>query len=179
MIEEETKPREQDGDIANNLINKAVELLKSHAGYPYVSISRIERLPTDPKVCSVALTQILLTQLAMGLTDQEEFKKRFVHNEIAIIQLHSGIPMLAEDGVYTHCNPNGPVKSIILPGFFMLSNPDDFKPIIICRNPGVPAADLGKNGTLSIIQGNYYHTVTMAEIAEVIKMTQPDAVKKQ
>ena len=166
----------EDDPNQGNLINTMVQLLKSHAGYPYASISRITNIPKDPNTWSAALSQIMMVSLAKGM---KEFEKQFVNNDIAIVQLHSAIPSLAADGCYDHRNPSGFVKSIIMPGFYMLSKPDIFEPMIICRTPGHSTTELGQNGTLGLIKGDPYHHVSMAEVAEVIKATQPNAKEVQ
>lgn len=172
-------PQFKDDPNQGNLINTMVTLLKSHAGYPYASISRITNVPKDARTWSAALSQIMLVSLAKGLKDQAEFEKKFVNNDIAIVQLHSAIPSLAADGCYDHRNPNGFVKSIIVSGFFMLSNPDIFEPMIICRAPGHAASELGQNGTLGLIKGDPYHQISTAEVAEAVKATQPEANEAQ
>lgn len=172
-------PQIEDDPNQGNLINTMVKLLKSHAGYPYASISRITNIPKDTRVWSAALSQIMMVSLAKGMKDQAEFEKQFVNNDIAIVQMHSAIPSLSPDGCYDHRNPSGFVKSIIIPGFFMLSKPEIFEPMIVCRTPGHSTSELGQNGTLGLIKGDPYHHISMAEVAEAIKATQPEANEVQ
>jgi hypothetical protein len=168
----------EDGSVGT--IEAMVNYLKRYNGYNVCSICRIEQIPKDMKQWSTLLYSLFKNYIMRPNATEEEFRKVFVDKHTLYVMVHQvdserGYPSLAPDGCYTAVSLDKTYIKTIIVGAMATTTPDTFQPCMVVRNgPG----KIGEPGTLGLIQGDPYHHVTPAEVAEVIKMTQPEAVAK-
>lgn len=180
-VEQQEKMKADGSDGSVGTLEAMVGYLKRYNGYNACSICRIESIPKDMKQWSTLLYQ-LFTNYVMrhkGATE-EEFRKVFHNPNTLYVMVHQvdsdrGYPSLAPDGCYTAVDLDHKYIKTIIVGAMVTDSPDTFKPCMIIRTG---TGKVGDPGTLGFIEGDPYHKVTTAELAEAIKLTQPDAVAK-
>lgn len=158
-IQEQAKANEQENGTGSGLIDHMITLAKRTAGYNYITVSRIEKIPEDSKKYSLLLQQMLVGFMLRKGKNMDDFKKLFVHNEVVFFQAHKELPTLAEDGLYSCYDPDGHhIKSITSLDNRMITSPDTFEPFVLVKRGS-------KDGEMQygIIKGNPYHTFTPDE----------------
>ena len=171
-----------------------LQYAKSFNGYDYISASRIERIPEKGSDFSVLLNQIQYVYLTKAMNEmiiknrgkkfsdaeaeaaqkkiEQDFMDAFGNGRLVFIQAHTSMPTQSKDGVYNSIDTNGVhIKSKLINQFTFESDDDAkrFVPTIIHRV---------KPGQYEFLEGNPFHDLTDAELAAVIAMTQPNAVKQ-
>ena len=113
-------------DIRSALIGYA----KKFNGYPYISASRIERIPEKGEKHSFLFEQMQLTYLIknqrkddVNKVAEKDFMDVFAKGDIIFIQAHASCPTLAADGLYNAMDINGKYIKTQLVGHFVIDKP--------------------------------------------------------
>lgn len=96
---------------------------KRMAGYPYISASRIERLPEKGQKASVLFDQMSINYLLKNSKNPDaakDFMEVFGNGKVIFIQAHAKCPTVGIDGLYDQRTPDGEhIKSQVM-GYFAI-----------------------------------------------------------
>lgn len=99
-----------------------IEYAKKYNGYPYISASRIERIPEKPEKPSFLLDQLMVNFMARNpASGLQDFKETFASGRLVFIQAHVSCPTLCKDGLYNALDPNGNFIKTLSIGYFALN----------------------------------------------------------
>ena len=106
-------------DLRVVMINYA----KRMSGYPYISASRIERLPEKGQKASVLFDQMSINYLVKNAKNPDaakDFMEVFGNGKVIFIQAHAKCPTVGVDGLYDQRTPDGEhIKSQVM-GYFAI-----------------------------------------------------------
>lgn len=104
-------------DIRKAMIGYA----KSFAGYPYISASRIERMPDKNEKHSFLLEQMMVNYLIKNKGQQvNDFMEVFGNGKLVFIQAHARCPTVCADGLYNAVDIEGKFIKTQLVGHFVI-----------------------------------------------------------
>ena len=126
--EEIAAAKEASKDGSADIRLAMIEYAKRMNGYPYISASRIERIPgKDDKAMKSMLYEQLVINYLMKTPDPnalDDFEKRFCNGQIVFFQAHASCPTMGVDGLYNSRDLNGKyIKSQILGHFALTQKP--------------------------------------------------------
>ena len=118
----------QDGNVDIRLA--MIDYAKRMNGYPYISASRIERIPPkDAKHGKSFLYQQLVINYLMKTPDPnalDDFERRFCNGKLVFIQAHKECPTMGIDGLYNAMDLNGHyIKTQVLGHFVITEKPKE------------------------------------------------------
>lgn len=143
----------------NQLVQYLCDIAKRFCGYKYISLSRFNGFPKDNKLSTVGETLRLSYVLTQG-GDNAKFAEAFGKGNIGLIQAHTELPPLHEDGFYDCTDVNGKMCKTKRIEMVKILDPDHFAPCIVIKQP---------NG-FGYLEGNPYHTVTSAEARKAAEL---------
>lgn len=122
----------KDGNVDIRLA--MIDYCKRMNGYPYISASRIERIPPkEAKHGRSFLYQQLVMNYLMKTPDPnalDDFERRFCNGKLVFIQAHQQCPTMGIDGLYNSMDLNGHYIKSQLMGHFVITE----KPKELCND---------------------------------------------
>lgn len=131
LTQEEIDKAKKDMEDGNVDIRLAmIDYAKRYNGYPYISASRIERIPPkEAKTGRSFLYQQLVLNYLMKTPDPnalDDFERRFCNGKLVFIQAHKECPTMGIDGLYNAMDLNGHyIKTQILGHFVITEKPKE------------------------------------------------------
>ena len=112
---------------SNDMLSAMVGYAKRYNGFPYISASRVDRIPGKEEKHSILFDQLLSTFLLKNIKNPkaiEDFQETFGRGDLVYIQAHADCPTMAADGLYNAIDINGkPIKTQLI-GYFKIVAPD-------------------------------------------------------
>ena len=128
LTEEEIARIEQmKKDGTTDLQAALVDYAKRMNGYPYISASRIERMPGPGERPSVLFEQMSLNYLIKNSKNPDaakDFMDVFGNGKVIFIQAHASCPTVGPDGLYNQIAPDGTHIKTQIMGYFAIKEPD-------------------------------------------------------
>ena len=131
LTQEEIDKAKKDMEDGNVDIRLAmIDYSRRFNGYPYISASRIERIPPkEAKTGRSFLYQQLVLNYLMKTPDPnalDDFERRFCNGKLVFIQAHKECPTMGIDGLYNAMDLNGHyIKTQILGHFVITEKPKE------------------------------------------------------
>lgn len=114
-------------DGSSDLQAVMVNYAKRMNGYPYISASRIERMPEKGQRASILFDQMSINYLIKNQKNPDaakDFMDVFGNGKVIFIQAHAKCPTVGVDGLYDSRTPNGePIKAQIM-SYFAIKEED-------------------------------------------------------
>lgn len=111
-------------DGSKDILTVAWDYARKYNGYPYISVSRIERIPDNKKgeKNSFLFDQLTVNFLAKNIASgKDDFMETFGNGKLVFIQAHASCPTLADDGLYNALDVNGNYIKTQIAGYFALN----------------------------------------------------------
>ena len=128
--EEIAQAKEDSKDGSVDIRTTMIEYARRFNGYPYISASRIERVPgKDEKKGRSFLYEQLVINYLMKTPDPnalDDFERQFCNGKLVFIQAHKTCPTMGIDGLYNAMDINGKyIKTQILGHFVITEKPKE------------------------------------------------------
>lgn len=121
--EEVTAEQKAAADGSKNILAVMLDYAKKYNGYPYISASRIEKMPDLKKgeKNSFLFDQMSINFMAKNTAaGPNDFMEVFGSGRLVFIQAHQRCPTMCDDGLYNAMDPNGKFIKTQLVGYFAL-----------------------------------------------------------
>lgn len=163
----ETGMVDENLDAANpTIVQYLCDIGKRFSGYRYISLSRFNGFPPNNRPLSATGEMLRVTySLTQGVGDKE-FAEAFGSGEIGLIQVHTEMPPLHEDGFYDKKDLAGKLIKTKNVGFVKILDKDNFRPCLVIKQGG---------GAYGYIEGNPFHEVSGAEFKRAVELLQKPA----